>query len=365
MLSQTLLKPIDNPAFLLYNLLCIKLISIPFELGAQLISPKCDLTLHADLAVSAGSPTTICADTSGGMETYMKKIALILLAVILATSLIACNNEKVEEDNNAGVADYAKPVREQDITMTVGSTTTVVGTITYEDGKEGDAATITDYSGVHTDHVIKINDQVGTGEFVRNVTVIGNEAFFFCTAATEIILPSTLVEIGDWAFAGCTGIEEIVIPAGVTSIGKGAFDGCENLKKVTFLGTALVSIDDYAFANCTALEEVAIPEGVETIGSAAFYKCAKITSIKTPASLKEVGDGAFFGCEALNREGALDVSASVNIATKVEKIDGERVETVCLGKHIFGGIDKKYITVPADAECYMAKYVAEMRDIEE
>ena len=300
------------------------------------------------------------------MEIQMKKIALILLAVVLATSLIACNNTNVEEEqNNAGVADYAKPVREQQITMTVGSKTEVVGTITYEDGKEGDAATITDYAGVHTDHVIKINDQVGEGEFVRNVTVIGNEAFFFCTAATDIILPSTLLEIGDWAFAGCTGIEEIVIPAGVTSIGKGAFDGCENLKKVTFLGTALVSIDDYAFANCTSLEEIAIPEGVEQIGAAAFYKCAKITAIKTPASLKEVGDGAFFGCTALNREGALDVSASVNIATKVEKVDGERVEVVCLGKHIFGGIDKKYITVPADADSYMAKYIAAMRDIEE
>ena len=294
----------------------------------------------------------------------MKKIALILLAVILAASLIACNNEKSEEEN-AGVADYAKPIREQNITMTVGSKTEVVGTITYEDGKEGDSATITDYSGLHTDHVINIGDKVGTGDFVRNVTVIGDEAFFFCTAATEIILPSTLVEIGDWAFAGCTGIEEIVIPAGVTSIGKGAFNGCENLKKVTFLGKSLVSIDDYAFANCTALEEVSIPEGVETIGAAAFYKCAKITSIKTPASLKEVGDGAFFGCEGLNTDGALDVSASVNIATKIERVDGEKVETVCLGKHIFGGINKKYIKVPADAECYMAQYVAEMRSIEE
>ena len=218
------------------------------------------------------------------MEVYMKKIALILLSLVLATSLIACNNEKPEEENNAGVADYAKPIREQEITMTVGSKTEVVGTITYEDGKEGDSATITAYSGIHTDHVIKINDKVGKDEFEKNVTVIGKKAFFFCTAATEIILPSTLTQIDEWAFAGCTGIEEIVIPAGVTSIGKGAFDGCENLKKVVFLGTALVSIDDYAFANCTSLEEISIPEGVETIGAAAFYKCAKVQRVQTARS---------------------------------------------------------------------------------
>lgn len=299
------------------------------------------------------------------MEVCMKKIALILLAVIMAASLIACNNEKVEDDNNAGVADYSKPVRVHDVTMDVAGTPTVVGTFTYEDGKEGDSATITDYVGIYDDHVININAQVGSGEFVRNITVIGNEAFFFCTAATQIILPSTLTEIGDWAFAGCTGIEEIIIPAGVTSIGKGAFNGCESLKKVVFLGNALIEIDDYAFADCPALTEISIPEGVESIGAAAFYRCEKITSIKTPASLKEIGDGAFFGCTGLNAQDALDVSASVNIDTRVENVNGTKVETVCLGKHVFGGINKSYIKAPEDAECHMAKYVAAMREISE
>ena len=299
------------------------------------------------------------------MEVYMKKIALILLAVIMAASLIACNNEKVDDGNGAGVADYSKPTRTHDITMKINDKTEVVGTLTYEDGKEGDAATITDYVGIYDDHVITITDQVGKGEFVRNVTIIGEEAFFFCTAATQIVLPSTLTEIGDWAFAGCTGITEIIIPAGVTSIGKGAFNGCESLEKVVFLGNALIEIDDYAFADCPALTEISIPEGVESIGAAAFYKCEKIASIKTPASLKEIGDGAFFGCTGLNADGALDVSASVNIDTRIENIDGKKVETVCLGKHVFGGISKSYIKVPADSECHMAKYVAAMREIAE
>ena len=53
---------------------------------------------------------------------------------------------------------------------------------------------------------------------------------------------------------------------------------------------------------------------------------------------------AFYGCTALNSEGALTLSASI------EKI----------GEFAFSGIDKNLISAPADS--YAAKYVAEMRD---
>ena len=295
----------------------------------------------------------------------MKKIVLIILALVLAISLIACNNTEAVEEDGAGVADYAKPIREHSVEMVIGSETVTVGTLTYEDGV-GDTATITKYVGLFTAHPTKIDSNVGEGISARVVTKIGDEAFYYCTAITSIELPETLTSIGDWAFAGCTGIETIVIPAEVTSIGKGAFNGCTNLKSVIFEeGSKLKSIDDYAFNDCTSLETITIPEGVESIGAKAFGGCEKITSIKTPASLQSIGDLAFYGCTGLNAEGALDVSASVNIAIKVENIGGEKIETVCIGKYVFAGIKKDYIIVPEDAECEMAKYVAAMRDTAE
>ena len=289
------------------------------------------------------------------MEVYMKKIALILLAIMLAASLIACNNGGGDEDDTAGVADYAKPSREQSVVVD-GET---VGTISYEDDK-GNTAIITDYIGKYTSHKVVIGETVGEGSSKLTVTKIGNEAFYYCTAATEIVLPTTLTHIGDWAFAGCVGLESITIPASVVSIGKGAFNGCENLKTVIFEGDALKTIGDYAFNDCTALETLHIPKNVESIGAKAFGDCEKLTSIKTPATLKSIGDMAFYGCKGLNAEGALDLSASVNIEVFTAVVEGVEVKVADIGKHVFAGIKKDYIVVPEDENSEIAKYVAAM-----
>ena len=291
------------------------------------------------------------------MEVYMKKIALILLAIVLAASLIACNNESSNDDNGAGVADYAKPSREQSVVVD-GKT---VGTLSYEDDK-GDTAVITNYIGIYTSHKVVIDKTVGEGNSKLTVTKIGNEAFYYCTAATEIVLPETLTHIGDWAFAGCVGLESITIPASVTSIGKGAFNGCKNLKTVIFEGSELETIGDYAFNDCVSLETISIPEGVESIGAKAFGDCERLTYIKTPASLKSIEDMAFYGCKGLNAEGAIDLSASVNILIYTAMVDGVEVKTPAIGKHVFAGIKKAYIIVPEDENSAFAKYVAEMQE---
>ena len=295
----------------------------------------------------------------------MKKIALILAAIMLAVSLIACNNTEADDDNKASAADTKKPQKTYEVTMDVDGETVTVGTIEYGD-ENGKSVTITKYTGIYTDHSVKI----GTTFVYENTeyipTKIGDEAFYHRTAMVGIELPSTITSIGDWAFTGCTGLETIVIPASVKYIGKGAFAKCVNLKTVIFEeGSQLVAIDDYAFEGCTTLETIAIPEGVESIGAGAFYNCESITAIKTPSTLKSIDDGAFLGCTGLNAPGALDVSASVNIETKIETVSGEKVEIVCLGKHIFGGINKNYIIVPEDAESEIAKYVAAMIVVDE
>ena len=290
----------------------------------------------------------------------MKKIALIMVALLLAVSLIACNNTEADDNGSGSVADTKKDVKTLEVSGTKGESEDIVtvGSITYDDEK-GKNVVITEYTAnIATEHTVKLVSKVVHDNTEYTVTKIGDEAFRFRASITKIELPSTITHIGYQAFAGCEGLTEIEIPASVKYIGNGAFAACTNLKTVTFAeGSQLVGIDAQAFANCTSLENITIPEGVETIGVGAFYNCASITSLKTPSTLKSIDKGAFMGCTGLNQPGALDVSASVNIETKVETVGGEKVEIVCLGEQIFGNINRDYIIVPEDKESEIYKYL--------
>ena len=262
----------------------------------------------------------------------MKKIAIILAIAMLVCAFASCAKEK---QDFTSINDYVAPSTTHKIET---------GTLSFKD-VGGEFATITDYVGLYEEHSVVIPAKVGDevrGE--RTVTAIDNEAFYYTTSAKSIIIPNTVTSIGDWAFAGCTSLETIVIPASVTSIGKGAFMGCTALKSVVFEGEELTSISEYTFMNCTSLESINVPKSVMSIGTFAFNNCEKLAGFTASESLKSIGDMAFYGCTALNSDGALTLSASI------EKI----------GEFAFSGINKEFISAPADS--YAAKYVAEMRD---
>ena len=261
----------------------------------------------------------------------MKKISLIILAAFLAVSMVAC---ATEQQDLTSISDYIPAPT----TMQIET-----GTLHFADST-GDSSIITDYVGSYTEHVINVPEKTESG---RVFVGIGNEAFYSCTVATEIILPETITFIGDWAFAGCEKLETIVIPASVTSIGKGAFNGCAALKSIVFMGNEIKSIGDYAFNGCSALESITLPEGLESIGTYAFNMCSSITSIKAPSTLKTIGNMAFCDCEGLNAEGALVLSSSITE----------------IGEFAFSGINKDYISAPEGS--YAADYVAEMRELDE
>ena len=267
---------------------------------------------------------------SGGK--IMKKISILLVIAILLLSFVACANN--EEEDLASIDNYMTSSKEEKLEN---------GTVKFTEGP-GETAIISDYIGIYTPHAEEIPTNLPKAK--RTVIGIGDEAFYYCTALTEVIIPETVLYIGDWAFAGCTALETIVIPASVTSIGKGAFSGCTSLKTVIFEGNALTTLGDYAFIDCEVLSEIVLPEGLVSIGTEAFRDCVAITSLTTPSTLKTIGNMAFYNCEGLNAEGALTLSASI------EEI----------GEFAFTGINKLYITAPADS--YAAEYVSEMRDAE-
>ena len=265
----------------------------------------------------------------------MKKIISILLTLILSLSLFAC----VADEESSSIGDYAAPNYTHKLTKEQGG-----GTLTFIDG-HAESAVISDYSGPSTIHTVVIPSVISDAD--RDVTGIGDKAFYMNPTVKEVILPDTVTFIGEMAFAGCTQLEKIEIPASVTYIDKYAFYGCTSLKSVVFKGQELERIDDFAFLDCKALATITLPEGLEEIGDWTFGNCVSLKSLTTPSTLKKIGTLTFSGCEGLDVAGGLTLSASIKE----------------IGEFAFVGINKNNIKAPEGS--FAAKYVASMAEEEE
>ena len=169
----------------------------------------------------------------------------------------------------------------------------------------------------------------------ESVKKIGMSAFFSCKSLKNVKIPDGVVKIDVLVFSNCDSLEYVEIPASVTTIGWGAFDGCESLSEVRYSGTKAqwnsiaglydgrdkpllratvvctdgmqkpeVTPDGFALVGSILcwtrdIPKIAeIPDGVTAIGQYAF-DCKPIKSVKIPASVKEIGDDAFYGCKSL------------------------------------------------------------------
>ena len=64
------------------------------------------------------------------------------------------------------------------------------------------------------------------------ITYIGFQAFAYCTALTEVRLPSSLASIGVQAFAYCKSLSAVRLPEGVGSLGDYAFSHCSGFTRL-------------------------------------------------------------------------------------------------------------------------------------
>lgn len=118
-------------------------------------------------------------------------------------------------------------------------------------------------------------------------------------------IPAGIRTIGEEAFKDCKNLTSVVIPAFVTKIEKNAFLNCAKLTTVTFaggnsLGNAL-TVAENAFLNCASLSRVTFENNsnVVALGDSAFSGCSRLTSIKLPATVKDMTAGLFTGCTNL------------------------------------------------------------------
>lgn len=166
------------------------------------------------------------------------------------------------------------------------------------------------------------SSQIQTLSLPSTVTLIDDNAFYFCRELSDVVLPDGLKTIGKDAFAYCTSLKSIALPDGLTEMRSGCFKCC-GLTSIAF-PPSLHYIPAKAFSR-TNLESVEIPESVDRVGASAFEACASLTSVKFgtswntvkvleaslfkdchkltevtfPAFLEEIGESAFSGCVAL------------------------------------------------------------------
>lgn len=69
----------------------------------------------------------------------------------------------------------------------------------------------------------------------ENVTVIGDQAFMFCTELKDVKIGSSVSSIGELAF-NLTGMKNLILPASVETIGDNAFAHNRNLERIICMG---------------------------------------------------------------------------------------------------------------------------------
>lgn len=143
------------------------------------------------------------------------------------------------------------------------------------------------------------------------VTAIGANAFYGNTELTTVNLAGYSLEMG--SLAGLRAVRELTVdslPSAHPYLAYyfGAANGSANgatgifvpatLEKVTFR-TEQTALADYAFYGCTGLKTVEGISKIRSIGAYAFAYTA-LETLKLPAGVTSIGDGAFSRCEKLS-----------------------------------------------------------------
>ncbi len=113
--------------------------------------------------------------------------------------------------------------------------------------------------------------------------------YFFPATLKHVVLNGT--EVPAYAFYGCSFLETITLSDEITTIGENAFYGCE-ISELE-LPAALTAIDTWAFGDCINLTAIELPEGVVSLGYAAFQGCSALEEITLPAGISVIPGSLF------------------------------------------------------------------------
>lgn len=93
-------------------------------------------------------------------------------------------------------------------------------------------------------------------------------------------------------------IEKVVIGDQITVIGQAAFYSCTALKQVHF-GNSVKIVGHDAFSDCTALKSIKLDGKIREIGASAFSSCENLTNVYIGKNVNLVWWDVFYGCNSL------------------------------------------------------------------
>lgn len=139
------------------------------------------------------------------------------------------------------------------------------------------------------------------------------KTFIKCPAGYKgkVVVADGVKFIADCAFLGCSEVTEIRLPDSLVSIGNKGLS-CSRREGVSYnylscltninIPASIRYIGDNAFYCCGELNiDAVIPDGVQRIGAYAFYDCKGIRSLDLPDSLVDIGPDAFYGCSQIKQ----------------------------------------------------------------
>lgn len=151
----------------------------------------------------------------------------------------------------------------------------------------GSAVTHPVYS--KTEFVYMPVDFKGSYTVPEGITKIADKAFIDCGELEAVTLPNSVKSIGKMAFLQCSKLISVQLPAEIDEIGDSAFFECKWLYKIDFSSCKIKQIGKGAFFSCTALQKLIFAEGLISIGDNAFSHCYDVDEVKLPESLENVG----------------------------------------------------------------------------
>ena len=229
------------------------------------------------------------------MVYMIRHLYFVFAMAVLAVVNISCSGDDEESRGVVTIDDNGNAIGEHRFTQ-IDATNFYVDDIRYT-VVEGNLH-VTGYDREHLTGAASIITTLKYKGWVKNVTIIGEDAFRGCEALTSIGIPQSVTEIKAGAFSGCVALTSVSIPNSVKSLRRDAFYGCSGLTSVT-IGNSVISIGGWAFFGCTSLTSITIPKSVTTLGVDVFNGCTGLTSVTIPESVNSIESSVFSGCTSL------------------------------------------------------------------
>lgn len=134
-----------------------------------------------------------------------------------------------------------------------------------------------------------------TAKDLEGVTSIRDYAFY-CCSLTEVEIPNTVTTTGRNCFQN-NKFEKIVIPDSIITLGIYFVQGCTNLKDIT-IGKGVKQLGNGVFDGCTALEYVEVPDNVTSVSWYVFQRCSNLKKVKIGTGVTSIS-ACFNGCNSL------------------------------------------------------------------